>query len=191
MRRFPRCFGLVARVGPVDRFGVRRFVERCQRSVASGQRVATFRVDVTPPLGSPLVGGWSKFPLLAVDDPLLAKGIVLDDNGQRYVLCAVDYCEIRNSSHTFFASNWLTPPAPLSRVAVQSLHQHTAPMIDEPAQALLDASAQSLPSVDVPIFARQSPKPAAAVRQAVEHLVPFDAGRSAPPMSTALLPTAA
>ena len=41
-------------------------------------RVAAFSADVTPPLGHPLCGGWI-LPLAAVDDPLLAKGIVLAD----------------------------------------------------------------------------------------------------------------
>ena len=146
-----------------------------QPAAAAGLRVATFRVDVTPPLGSPLVGGWIKLPLLAVDDPLWAKGIVLEDNGQRYVLCAVDYCEIRNSSHTFFREQLAAAAGTdASHVAVQSLHQHTAPMIDEPAQALLDATAKPLPSVDVPHFRKVVAETAEAVRQAVEHLEPCD-----------------
>jgi hypothetical protein len=145
-----------------------------QAAAAEGPRIATFRVDVTPPLGSPLVGGWVP-PLVAVDDPLWAKGIVLEDRGQRYVLCALDYCELRNSSHTFFREQLAaaagTEP---SRVAVQSLHQHTAPLIDEPAQALLDATTQPLPSADVPHFRKAVAETAAAVRLAVEHLEPFD-----------------
>jgi len=145
-----------------------------QPAVAADARIATFRVDVTPPLGSPLVGGWVN-PLVAIDDPLWAKGIVLEANGQRYVLCAVDYCELRNSSHTFFREQLAAAAGTdASHVAVQALHQHTAPMIDEPAQALLDATAQSLPVTDVPHFRKAVAETAAAVRQAVEHLEPFD-----------------
>jgi hypothetical protein len=146
-----------------------------QPAAAAGLRIATFRVDVTPPLGSPLCGGWSA-PLVAVDDPLWAKGIVLEENGQRYVLCAVDYCGIRNRSHTYFREQLAAAVGTdASRVAVQSLHQHTAPMIDEPAQALLDATAKPLPCTDVAHFRRAVAETAAAVRQAVEHLEPCDA----------------
>ena len=61
-------------------------------------RVATFESDVTIPLGERL---YSK-PLEAVDQPLQAKGIVLDDDGKRYVLCTVDWCTIRNATHLLF-----------------------------------------------------------------------------------------
>jgi hypothetical protein len=141
---------------------------------AEGLKVATFRVDVTPPLGSPLVGGWTN-PLVAIDDPLWAKGIVLEDGGQRYVLCAIDYCEIRNSSHTYFREQLATAAGTdPSHVAVQSLHQHTAPMIDEPAQALLNSTAKPLLSFDVAHFHKVVADVGTAVRQAVEHLDPVD-----------------
>ncbi len=150
------------------------FCGAIEPATAAGLKLVTFRVDVTPPLGSPLVGGWVN-PLIAIDDPLWAKGIVLDEGGQRYVLCAVDYCEIRNSSHTFIREQLAAAAGTdASRVAVHSLHQHTAPMIDEPAQALLDATAKSLPSVDVAHFHQAVADVAKAVRQAVEHLEPCD-----------------
>ena len=63
---------------------------------AGGLRVATFRCDVTPPLGQPLAGGEA---LRTVEQPLLAKGIVLESGGQRYVLCALDWCALCNASH--------------------------------------------------------------------------------------------
>ncbi len=176
MFRLPRCPGLGA--APAHWFAWAFLVCCCammQPAAAAGLRVATFRVDVTPPLGSPLVGGWTKYPLLAVDDPLWAKGIVLEDGGQRYVLCALDYCELRNSSHTYFREQLAAAAGTdTSRVAVQSLHQHTAPLIDEPAQALLDATAKPLPSADVPHFRKAVADVAEAVRQAVEHLEPCD-----------------
>ncbi|HTU25143.1 MAG TPA: hypothetical protein VMF30_07085 [Pirellulales bacterium] len=143
-------------------------------AVAEAPRVAAFRADVTPPIGSPLVGGWVK-PTIAIDDPLWAKGIVLEADGRRYVLCAVDYCEIRNASHTFFREQLAAAAGTdAARVAVQSLHQHTAPMIDEPAQKLLDASPQPLPCCDMAHFRQAVADTAAAVRQAVARLEPFD-----------------
>ena len=55
------------------------------RALAAPLRVATFRCDVTPWPGEPLV--WAA-KLVKVEDPLLAKGIVLEDGTNRYVLCA-------------------------------------------------------------------------------------------------------
>src|SRR6476620_8065653 len=54
---------------------------------ASGLRLATFRADVTPPLGSPLCGGLVK-PVAGVSEPLLALGVViLSDVAKPVVLC--------------------------------------------------------------------------------------------------------
>jgi hypothetical protein len=61
-------------------------------------QVAPFSCHVTPPIGHPLCGGWIK-PLVAVDDPLLAKGIVLSHGKTRYVLCAVDWCLLQTAAY--------------------------------------------------------------------------------------------
>ncbi len=102
---------------------------------ADGLRVATFRCDITPPLGQPMISGDA---LRTVEQPLLAKGIVLEDGTQRYVLCALDWCELCNGAHDSFRNKIAavagTDPV---RVAVQCVHQHTAPLVDMDAQKLL------------------------------------------------------
>ncbi|HZY86270.1 MAG TPA: hypothetical protein VFE78_15665, partial [Gemmataceae bacterium] len=60
--------------------------------------LAAFRCDVTPPPGHPLCGGWIE-PVRAVDDPLRAVGVVLLGPAAPVVLCAVDWCGIRNDAH--------------------------------------------------------------------------------------------
>ena len=50
-------------------------------AVAAPLRVATFRCDVTPWPGETLV--WTA-KLVKVEEPLLAKGIVLEDGANRY-----------------------------------------------------------------------------------------------------------
>jgi len=98
-------------------------------------RVATFQSDVTLPLGDRLYS----FPLETVEHPLLAKGIVLDDGGKRYVLCAVDWCTLRNATHRMFQTKIAAAAgAEPSCVAVHCVHQHTAPSFDGSAQELLD-----------------------------------------------------
>src|ERR1035438_5038683 len=62
--------------------------------VAAPLRVATFRCDVTPWPGETLV--WTA-KLVKVEEPLLAKGIVLEDGTNRYVLCALDWCLLARS----------------------------------------------------------------------------------------------
>ena len=51
-------------------------------AAAAELRVATFRCDVTPPLGY-LTYPPAFEPLEKIEHPLLAKGIVLDDGGRR------------------------------------------------------------------------------------------------------------
>ena len=60
--------------------------------------LATFTVDVTPPLGHPLCGGWIE-PARGVDDPLRALGVVLLGQGKPVVLCVVDWAALRNDAH--------------------------------------------------------------------------------------------
>src|SRR5689334_7102501 len=62
-------------------------------------RVATFHCDITPPLGEPMV--WAT-KLTKVEQPLLAKGIVLEDGINRYVLCALDWCLMGNDTELSF-----------------------------------------------------------------------------------------
>src|SRR5262249_19545838 len=51
-----------------------------------------------PPLDHPLCGGWIK-PVVGVDDPLKAVGVVLLGPEAPAVLCAVDWCGLRNDAH--------------------------------------------------------------------------------------------
>jgi hypothetical protein len=101
-------------------------------------RVGTFRCDVTPPAGEPLV--WDT-PLTGVAEPLWAKGIVLDDGRHRYVICAVDWCEICNESDLAFRKSLARGArTDVSRVIVHSVHQHAAPYADAGAHRILDGA---------------------------------------------------
>lgn len=146
----------------------------CSGSPVAAQsfRVATFAVDITPPPGSPLCGGWIT-PLVAVDDPLLGKGVILDDGRATYVLCALDWCEVRNRSHREMRDRLAAAvgTAP-SHVAVQCLHQHDAPVIDRTAQQLIDATGHPLPLFNVPAYEGALTRLAAAAADAVGRLTP-------------------
>jgi hypothetical protein len=135
-------------------------------------RVATFRCDITPPLGQPLI---SCDPVRTVEQPLLAKGIVLESGGQRYVLCALDWCELCNGSHDDFqrkiAAGAGADPA---RVAVQCVHQHTAPLVDMDAQKLLAELGFTKPQIDPKVFDEIEQRVVNAVKQSLARLEPFD-----------------
>jgi hypothetical protein len=140
--------------------------------VAAPLRVATFRCDVTPWPGEALV--WTA-KLVKVEEPLLAKGIVLEDGANRYVVCALDWCLVGNDTELSFrkalAGAVGTDP---SRVAVQCLHQHAAPYADEGAHRLLDAAPTPLPHLSPKYLDAVRGLLASAAQEAATHLEPFD-----------------
>jgi hypothetical protein len=116
--------------------------------------LATFTCDVTPPPGHPLCGGWIE-PVRGVDDPLRALGVILLGMGRPVVLCAVDWCGLRNEAHRLWrqalAAAAHTVP---DNVALQCVHPHNAPFADVEAQRLLDAVPGAPPSLDLKFFDR-------------------------------------
>lgn len=135
-------------------------------------RVATFRCNVTPDIGEPLI--WVT-PASKVEDPLWAKGVVLDDGHARYVLCAVDWCGLGGSTHFLFQSKIATAAGTsVARVAVQSVHQHTAPYVDSEAYGLLRALMSRPLLMSDGFLQRVTDRLAQTVKEAVAHLEPFD-----------------
>ncbi len=100
-------------------------------------RVATFKTDITPPLGTPWYPSYK--PLDTIEHPLLAKGVVIETNEKRYVLCSMDWCEIINNSYyrlrEMIANAVKTEP---DAVIVSTVHQHTAPMCNENIYEVLE-----------------------------------------------------
>lgn len=135
-------------------------------------RLATFRSDVTPDLGEPLI--WVT-PAMKVEDPLWAKGVVLEDGRARYVLCAIDWCGLGGSTHSLFRSKIAAAAGTsVARVAVQSVHQHTAPYIDNDAYRLLRALKAPPLLMGDGFLQRVTDRLAQAVKEAVARLEPFD-----------------
>ncbi len=110
--------------------------KRSASETASFQ-LAAFSADVTCPLGHPLLGGLRE-PATEIVDRLYARGFVLLGAGKPIVLCAVDWCEIRNQSYDRWREA-LAEAAQTSRqrVLVCSIHQHDAPVVDAQAGKLL------------------------------------------------------
>jgi len=143
-------------------------------AAAAELRVATFRCDVTPPLGY-LTYPPAFEPLKKIEHPLLAKGIVLDDGGRRYVLCAIDWCALCNSTYDLFrrkvAEGARTDP---TRVAVHTVHQHTAPLADNDAYRLLLQTKDPPACPDLKFFDQTADRLGAAVHESLGRLQPFD-----------------
>lgn len=140
----------------------------------SGLRVATFRCDITPPVDGQFRGGWGQ-PLTRVVDPLWAKGIVLADGENRYVVCALDWCMLSNGTHRYWRQALADAAGTdISRVAVQCVHQHTAPCVDGDVQALLDAQASPPRATNAQAAEAIARRVAEAVRESLARLEPFD-----------------
>lgn len=100
--------------------------------------LATFTVEVTPPIGHPCMGGGIA-PVKEIVDPLFAHGVILHGAEKPIAIVAVDWCEIRNDAY----DRWRTVLAEAlattrERILLSCLHQHDAPIADLTAQKLLD-----------------------------------------------------
>ncbi len=139
----------------------------------SATRIAVFKCDVTPPLGTPIYSSYK--PLAKVETPLLAKGVILEQNGCRFVLCAVDYCELCNSTHTLFQQKLAEAAGTdIANVAVQTVHQHTAPMADADANRFLEQMPSPPPFPATSTFTEAAERLGAAAAKAVDTLTPFN-----------------
>ncbi len=138
-------------------------------AMGSDLRLATFRADITPPVGAPLCAGGVK-PVESVTDPLYALGLVILGPEKPIVLCAVDWCEIRAADHEHWRGQIAraagTTP---ERVAVQSLHQHNAPIADSIASKLC----APLPLFDIEAGERALASVSKAVAESISHAQPL------------------
>ena len=141
-------------------------------TAAPGLRVASFHCDITPPLGQPMV--WAT-PLVKVEAPLQAKGILLQAGTNRYILCALDWCLAANDTQASFRRALARGAETLpERVAVQSIHQHAAPYADEGAARLLDGLHPPVAHLSEAFLDSVRTRLAEAAEQAVPDLEPFD-----------------
>ncbi len=136
--------------------------------------IATFDVEVTPPIGHPCMGGGIA-PVKEILDPLFAHGIILFGNGKPIVIVSVDWCEIRNDAYDAWRSAIAealgTDPV---RVLLNANHQHDTPIADLTAQKLLEKHKSQGSICDLAfhekIVARVAKAAKQAKRQTVTHL---------------------
>ncbi len=132
-------------------------------------RVGVFRVDATPPLGSPVAYAAAR----KIEDPLTARGIVLLGSGKPIVLCAVDWIGIGNGGHDVWREQLAEAAGTdVSRVAVHVLHQHDGVRCDFSVEELLAPYGLQGRMFDVPFVRKTISQVAQAVRAAKEQSHP-------------------
>lgn len=135
-------------------------------------RIAEFRVDATPPLGSPLCNG-NVTPVVQIVSPLTARGLILVGADAPVVLCAVDWVGIGNGSHDEFrAAIARATGTTVDRVALHTLHQHDAPGSDFATERLLAEHGLPRQFSNAEFDAEVMQRIATAAEQALQHLQP-------------------
>ena len=130
--------------------------------------VATFRVDVTCPIGHPLLAR-RQGAATEIADPLYAHGLVLLGSGDPIAILAVDWCEIRNDAYDRWR-NLMAKAAGTSieRVLLCSVHQHDAPLADLGAERFLAEVGMAGETLDIDFFEQTGQRIAHALRVSLD-----------------------
>ncbi len=135
-------------------------------------RAAFFQSDATPPMGEPLI--WVT-PARERLDPLLAKGVILEQGTNRWVLCTLDWCGLGGSAYDLFRTKIAAGASTEARnVALQSVHQHTAPYLEGDGCALLTAARPQVLTVSPRFLEQLTDRLRDAVKDALSRLEPVD-----------------
>jgi hypothetical protein len=104
-------------------------------------RLATFKSDITTPVGHPLLGGLQK-PAATIKERLEARGLVLLGEERSLAIVSLDWCELRNDAYDAFRDAIAEKLGTTrEQVLLSCIHQHDAPYFDLTAQQLLDDAA--------------------------------------------------
>ncbi|MGB1888364.1 MAG: hypothetical protein ACPHOK_02060, partial [Akkermansiaceae bacterium] len=98
-------------------------------------RVATFDLDVTPPVGSAMA-----YTMVGKDPELSlrCRGVVILGSGKPIVMCAIDWIGVANEGYDQFRDALAKAAGTTrDRVALHALHQHDAPGCDFTAENLV------------------------------------------------------
>lgn len=135
---------------------------------AEALKVATFAVDASPPVGSPLAYD----PTTGIQMPLSFRGIILQGK-DTYVLCTVDWLGVSSDSQKDFkraiAEAVGTDP---KHVVVHAIHQHDAPRCDATTQAVFDEFDLKYDMFDLKFISEVQANAAAAAKKSLKHLQP-------------------
>ena len=138
---------------------------------SAGLRVGAAATDITPPMGIGMAGYYHERGAEGVLDPLLSKALVLESEGERVALVALDLIGV---------TRWITDQARAeiektagvkgSHVMISATHAHTGPELANRSQRSADMGGQS--QIVDEYTARLPQLIAENVRMAVERLQP-------------------
>ena len=132
-------------------------------------RIATFEVDATPPVGSPLAYD----SMTGVGSALSCRGLVLLGAGDPIVLGAIDWIGLSNDGQLEFRKALARGArTQVARVAMHSLHQHDAPRCDFSANALLEKHGAGGRNFNVAHARKVIEEAAGAAREALKNAQP-------------------
>lgn len=139
-------------------------------------QIATIHADVTPRPGDVACVGFMP-KISSIEHPLELKGLLVrkggGDRAETFVIAAVDYCGLCNTSYDLWCSRIAeavgTTP---DRVALQSLHQHTAPVLDLDGARLLYAGEPEKWKAHAAFVEGTANRAAKAAKEAVANLRP-------------------
>lgn len=140
-------------------------------------KIATFQVDASPPIGSPLAYD----PTKGIQMPLSFRGLILQGR-KTYVLCSVDWLGVSSESQKTFKKSISgavgTDP---QLVVIHSIHQHDAPRCDATTQAVFDEFDLDYDMFDLPFIAEVQANAAKAAKEslkALEEVTHFGVGQA-------------
>jgi len=129
-------------------------------------KLATFQVDASPPIGSPLAYD----PTKGIQIPLSFRGVILQGN-ETYVLCSVDWIGVSSDSHKQFKTAIANAVGTKSEyVMVHAIHQHDAPRSDATTQAVFDEFGLKYDMFDLEFIADVQERAAAAAKESMKDL---------------------
>lgn len=142
-------------------------------AAAAEYRLASFKANITVPIGHPLMGGGIA-PAKTLVDPLYAHGVLLVGGEAPIVLVSLDWCEVRNDAYDEFRKVLADAASTQAeRVLLSCIHQHEAPVVDFAAQRLLDGVGLEKALCDI-AFAREAmQRVAAALSEATTKAQPI------------------
>jgi hypothetical protein len=138
-----------------------------------GFRLATFTIDATIPLNHRCMGVLPTKSKKIVD-PLFVHGMALLGNEKPIVICAIDWCEVRNGAYDQWrAALAKAAGTSVERVLVCSLHQHDAPVTDLDAAKILEQVGLAGELYDVAFHEATVARAAKALKDAVDQARPI------------------
>ncbi|MDA0195156.1 MAG: hypothetical protein O2887_08395 [Bacteroidetes bacterium] len=132
-------------------------------------RISTFRVNATPPIGSPVAYA----PARQILDSLSARGIVILSDEKPIVICVVDWLGIANEGLEKWKENIaIAANTTPNRVSVHALHQHDGVRGDFTTAGILEEYGLGGTRYDIPFLNKVIQNVANAVSASLESAKP-------------------